>query len=159
MMAAKVERVTARIDGDFVVFLIGMRVNKPWKPWKWVPAARAMGRMLSELYTAGPEATGFLGHQPLGVFNMVQYWRSFDALEAYARAPDEAHRPAWTAFFQRAMDDPTAVGIWHETYAVPAGRYETIYGAMPDWGLAKAARRLPVGDGEQARDRIGIAAE
>ena len=24
-------RATARIDGDFVVFLIGMRINKPWK--------------------------------------------------------------------------------------------------------------------------------
>ena len=24
-------RVTARIEGDFVLFLIGMRINKPWK--------------------------------------------------------------------------------------------------------------------------------
>ena len=24
-------RVTGRIEGDFVVFLIGMRINKPWK--------------------------------------------------------------------------------------------------------------------------------
>ncbi len=24
-------RVTARIEGDCVVFLIGMRINKPWK--------------------------------------------------------------------------------------------------------------------------------
>ncbi|WP_197681314.1 hypothetical protein [Afipia sp. GAS231] len=28
------QRMTARIDGDFVVFLIGMRVNRPWKIWK-----------------------------------------------------------------------------------------------------------------------------
>jgi hypothetical protein len=26
------QRMTAEMDGDFVVFLIGMRVNKPWMP-------------------------------------------------------------------------------------------------------------------------------
>ena len=30
-------RYAADIDGDFVVFLIGMRVTKPWRPTKWVP--------------------------------------------------------------------------------------------------------------------------
>ena len=25
------QRMTAEVDGDFVVFLIGMRINKPWK--------------------------------------------------------------------------------------------------------------------------------
>ena len=29
-------RLTGQIDGDFVVFLIGMRINKPWKPHKWL---------------------------------------------------------------------------------------------------------------------------
>ncbi len=53
-------RVTARIDGDFVVFLIGMRINKPWKPQQWLPALTAMPRMLKELAAAPPEA-GFLG--------------------------------------------------------------------------------------------------
>jgi hypothetical protein len=28
------KRVTAEIDGDFAVFLIGVRINKFWKPWK-----------------------------------------------------------------------------------------------------------------------------
>ena len=26
------KRVTAEIEGDFVVFLIGLRINRPW-PW------------------------------------------------------------------------------------------------------------------------------
>ena len=34
-------RVTGGIDGDFVVFLIGMRINKPWKVLKWLPVAAA----------------------------------------------------------------------------------------------------------------------
>ena len=25
------KRLTASLDGDFVVFLIGMRINKPWQ--------------------------------------------------------------------------------------------------------------------------------
>ena len=52
------QRMTARIDGDFVVFLIGLRVNKPWKIHKWLPVFLAMPRMLKEL-AANPES-GFL---------------------------------------------------------------------------------------------------
>src|SRR5882724_7566093 len=42
-------RVCAEMDGGFVVFLIGMRVNRPWKIWKWLPVAIAMPKMLIEL--------------------------------------------------------------------------------------------------------------
>ena len=73
------KRMTAEIDGDFVVFLIGMRINKPWKIHKWLPVFLAMPPMLKEL-EKHPES-GFLGHiQSLGV--IVQYWRSFEQLEA-----------------------------------------------------------------------------
>ncbi len=42
-------RMTAEVEGDFVVFLIGMRINKPWKVHKWLPVFLAMPRMLKEL--------------------------------------------------------------------------------------------------------------
>lgn len=84
------ERMTAVIDGDFVVFLIGMRINKPWKLGAWLPVFRAMPRMLKELERASPE-TGFLGHNGPTLGTIVQYWRSFDHLEAYARARDREH--------------------------------------------------------------------
>ena len=46
-MASIVDRrVTAHIQGDFVVFLIGMRVNSFWKPHKWLPNLRAMPKMV-----------------------------------------------------------------------------------------------------------------
>lgn len=32
-------RVTAQVEGDFVVFLIGMRINKVWKIHQWLAAA------------------------------------------------------------------------------------------------------------------------
>ena len=42
-------RFTADVDGDFVVFLIGMRINKPLKLGQWLPVFKAMGPMLKHL--------------------------------------------------------------------------------------------------------------
>ena len=61
MAAVHAKRMTARTDDDFVVFLIGMRINKPWKIHKWLPVALAMPAMLKELY-AQPER-GLLHHE------------------------------------------------------------------------------------------------
>ena len=47
-------RFTAETDGEFVVFLIGMRINKPWKPHRWLPVFLAMPAMIREL-EAHPE--------------------------------------------------------------------------------------------------------
>jgi Monooxygenase af470-like len=76
------QRMTAEMDGEFVVFLIGMRINKRWKVHKWLPVFLAMPKMPKELQ-AHPES-GFLGHNRLGRV-IIQYWRSFEQLEAYAR--------------------------------------------------------------------------
>ena len=37
------------VDGEIVVFLIGMRVNRPWKVPRWWPVFSAMPRMLRHL--------------------------------------------------------------------------------------------------------------
>lgn len=42
-------RMTAKLEDDFVVFLIGMRINKLWKLHRWLPVAKAMPKMLHEL--------------------------------------------------------------------------------------------------------------
>ncbi len=103
------ERMCAEIEGDFVVFLIGMPVNKPWKPHKWLPVFLAMPRMLKEL-ARHPES-GFLGSTSGGLL-IVQYWRSFEHLERYARNQDHLHSPAWVAFNQRMRESREDVGIW-----------------------------------------------
>jgi Domain of unknown function (DUF4188) len=92
------ERVTASIDGDIVALLIGMRINRLWKIHKWLPVALAMPRMVRELY-ADP-SSGFLGaHAWFGITTvMLQYWRSFDHLERYAKDRSQQHMPAWAAF-------------------------------------------------------------
>lgn len=133
------DRIAARIEGDFVVFLIGMRVNKLHRPDKWMPVVSAMGRMLPEL-EADP-SLGLLGTRTRWAgrhIDLIQYWRSFEHLHAYARARDAAHLPAWRAY-NRAVRDNAAVGVWHETFLVPAGAYEAVYRAMPPYGLAAAA--------------------
>ena len=147
------KRVTAQIEGDFVVFLIGVRINKPWKVHKWLPVFRAMPRMIRELEES-PES-GFLGHI-MSLRVIVQYWRSFDALEAYARNADQLHWPAWLDFNERVGGSRGDVGIWHETYRVRAGEYECVYSGMPPLGLAKASATTDaVGELESARGRIG----
>ena len=91
-------RMTARLDEPFVVFLIGMRFNKPWKLHKIAPVLMAMPRMIAEL-SRQPEM-GFLGADSWfgRTILMVQYWRSFEQLEAYAKSREHAHLPAWAAF-------------------------------------------------------------
>ncbi|MEA2270511.1 MAG: hypothetical protein QOD55_1020 [Solirubrobacteraceae bacterium] len=155
-MAIHPGRHVAQIDGDFVVFLIGMRMNRPWKVRRWWPVFRAMPRMIKEL-EAHPES-GFLGATQ-GLLTtgptLVQYWRSFEHLERYARDAGAEHLPAWSEFNQllRGSGD---VGIWHETYRVRAGEYETIYGDMPRIGLGAVGEHVPVGStSATAAQRIG----
>ena len=148
------ERMTARIDGEIVVFLIGMRINRLWKVHKWLPVARAMPRMIAEL-AAAPEH-GFLGaEQWLGNPTiMLQYWRSFEQLERYAKNRSAQHLPAWAAF-NRAVGSGGDVGIWHETYRVRPGDYECIYNNMPLFGLARATAAVPAsGRFESAEGRM-----
>ncbi len=151
------ERVTANVDSqEFVVFLIGMRVNKPWKVHKWLPVARAMGRMLQELEQAGDmglrHVESWFGRTSI----MVQYWDSFAALEQYATAQSAEHLPAWKAFNQ-AVGSNGDVGIWHETYAVEPGRFECVYNNMPRFGLARAFDLTPAtGAYARAGSRMGV---
>ena len=49
-------RMTADIEGDFVVFLIGMRFNKPWKLHKWWAVVRRDARACSRCSTSGPSS-------------------------------------------------------------------------------------------------------
>lgn len=151
-------RFTAQSDRPFVVFLIGMRVNRPLQFRKWFQVASAMPAMLRELYSQ-PEL-GFLGAEsffrlwPLETC-MVSYWDSYEKLEAYARNRDRAHLPAWVKFNQTIGTDGS-VGIWHETYLIQAGQYESVYGNMPKFGLGKVFDHVPAqGRHETARQRLG----
>lgn len=151
------QRMSAEIEGDFVVFLIGMRINKLWKMHKWLPVTMAMPPMLRELLQ-NPDS-GLLGvNSYFGLRNtlLIQYWRSFEALEVYARDKSKAHLPAW-AMFNKKIASNGDVGIWHETYKVAAGQYETVYNNMPAYGLGVAARLVAAtGKRETAKGRMEV---
>ncbi len=153
-------RMTALMDRPFVVFLIGMRVNKWWRPDLWLPVAMSMPRMIAEL-EADPES-GFLGWESGGLGNptmMVQYWRSTEDLMRYARAKDREHFPAWTAF-QRRVAKTDAVGVWHETFVVSPATYECVYANMPAFGLGKIGALVPAhGELATARRRLAAGAD
>jgi Domain of unknown function (DUF4188) len=149
------DRVTVSRNESIVVFLIGMRVNRWWKVHKWLPILLAMPRMLREL-ARRPES-GLLGATTHGT-TMVQYWESTEKLIAYAKDRTGAHYPAWAAFY-KAVGTNGDVGIWHETYAVPAGSYECIYVNMPRTGLGQIGELVPArGHRNHARARLGQAA-
>ncbi|HKI74331.1 MAG TPA: DUF4188 domain-containing protein [Pseudomonadales bacterium] len=149
------QRVAATIEGDFVVFLIGARVNRWWKFGKIMQVGKAMTRMLGELaeqrHLGLLHVEAWFGRTTI----LVQYWRSFEQLHEYARMQDAEHRPAWGQF-NRTIGSNGDVGIWHETYLIRAGEYEAIYNNMPEFGLAKAGGWAPAtGKNSTARGRLG----
>jgi hypothetical protein len=153
--------MTADTEGDVVVFLIGMRVNRMWAAHRWLPVLLAMPRMLREL--TGDKDSGLLSHVLLTgsprTYCVIQHWRSEEDLYAYASDRDKLHRPAWAAFNSRSRKAGSAVGIWHETYVVPAGSHESIYFGMPPFGLAAAHGAVPVARrGRTGRERLAYGA-
>jgi hypothetical protein len=148
-------RMTAPAQGDFVVFLIGMRINNPLAFRKWVPVFMAMGKMLPELYKN--PSLGFKSYEMWfsRTLILVQYWESSEKLLEYAKAKDSEHLPAWRAFNQAAAKSD-AVGIWHETYLVQKGNSENMYVNMPTFGFGKVADLVPaVGKFKSAKERLG----
>ena len=155
MIAHLSGRVTANVEGDYVVFIIGMQVHRWRKVTQWWAAARAMIAMLREL-RAHPEL-GLLRAEPglfFGGLGVVEYWRSYEDLEAYARAGDHAHLPAWRAYNQLARTSD-AVGIYHETYRVTTGSAEQVYHHMSDVGALAAHGARPLTRASTSARRIG----
>lgn len=155
---AKIDKrhLTAEMDGDFVVFLIGFRINKWWKIWKWLPVFIAMPKMLIEL-GKNPELGLLHARTHFGFRNTVltQYWESFEKLHAYSVTKENAHLPAWKAFNQKIGNNGD-VGIWHETYLISAGQHESVYANMPPYGLGQAGSLVEAkGRKRYAKGRIG----
>jgi hypothetical protein len=149
-------RYSAHTDEPFVVFLIGMRINRLLAMNRWLPVLNAMSPMLQELYSH-PEK-GMMSSQffiSWRTILLVQYWRSFEQLEAFARNPNDPHLPAWREFNQK-VGNSGVVGIYHETYTIQPGQFESIYGNMPRFGLAQAVEHMPsIGKRATARRRMG----
>lgn len=159
-------QLTHAHEGGVVVFNIGMTIHKPHRPDLWWPVFTAMPGMLAELGRNRAAAErgeakdlGFLGGWTLmgrrGPW-VVQYWRSTEYLYGYASSADARHLPAWKRFNAAARSHPGAVGIWHETFAVPASGIETLYGNGAVIGLGEATGTVEATRrGRGARERLG----
>ncbi|MEV0907581.1 DUF4188 domain-containing protein [Streptomyces hokutonensis] len=152
-------RTTAAAEGEVVVLLIGMRINRFRAVHHWVPVFLAMPRMLREL--GKDKSRGLLGHVLLTAsprtYYVVQYWESKEKLYKYASSPDMLHHKAWAIINRKEKAGKVRghVGLWHESYVVPEGSYEAIYADMPAFGLAAAHGQVPVEQrGRRAKDRF-----
>lgn len=166
----KVVNVTDAHDDDVVVFLLGMQMRHPWRVDQWGRIVVAMTRMITELETAKAkvakgvgEDLGYLGgYTTIGARGpqVTQYWRTVEDLHRYAQGDTFKHRAAWMSYYRRNHQaKSSSVGIWHETFVVPAGAHETIYSNMKAIGLGKATGELPAERrGRSAAERLGVGA-
>ena len=144
---AQLPRVMADTRQGGALFIVGMHIHDWGKPFDWLPAFLAMPRMIREL--EANRALGmvsarfcFWGGRTIAV---VQYWKSFELLTAYARSDDYEHRPAWLEFYRSASKSRSTVGLFHETYVVSAGSTESLYFQMPNgFGLTAVTGAVPV---------------
>ncbi len=149
------ERLCAEVDHDIVVFVIGMRINRLWKVWKWVPVMLEMPPMIREQLTR-PEIGLLSSRLTFGLRNIgvLQHWRSAADLQNYAHRPAGAHLEAWKRFNAK-VGVSGDVGIWHETYVVPARSLESVFVNMPAYGLGVAGRLFPAKGGRaSAKKRL-----
>lgn len=139
-------RFTARASEDFVVFIVGMRVNRWWMLHKWISVFLTMPRVLRRLKSEPAlgmlHAESFFRFFPMTTC-MITYWKDFSSLENFAKNSAEPHVAAWTRYMKKIGADGT-VGIWHETYQIRKGQYESVYDNMPKFGLAAAFNHTPV---------------
>ena len=146
-------RWTAKIDGDFVVFIIGARfdLRNPVRSLVDLGGRMSLPQMLKYLMQH-PEK-GLLGYEQAGLATTIQYWRSFEHLERFAKDEDDPHLEVWRKYWKR-LGKSDRTGIWHETFLVRAGEYEAIYGNMAPRGLGKATELIPLSADATARKRL-----
>jgi hypothetical protein len=148
-------RFTAEVSGPFVVFAIGMRLNRLYAIHKWFKPAIDTFRMVRLLGRKPPK--GYLGGQLVYYWRgigMLQYWKTFGHLEEFAKDRSLPHADAWGNLLRQTQTDQT-FGYWHETYQIEEGRYECIYGSMPKFGLAQAASHVALTESrDSARGRL-----
>lgn len=139
-------RMAAEIDGDFVLYINGFRLNKLRAVLKWLRAGRKIASMFEEL--ADDPDSGFLGYQPalqgLRGGGSIQYWRSLEDLQRFAQDPNDMHVPAWKWVNENLRNGE--VGFWAEIYLIEEGNYETFYRDMPPKGLGSVSELVPMAD-------------
>lgn len=122
-------------DSDVVVFLIGTRCNHPMGILG--PGFKELGdyfaSMVKELENSDADEFGFLGmtswlnssdRETGSELMQVGYFKTVEGLHKYAHSA--LHREGWNWWNKHVKQYPH-LSIWHETYHVPKGNWESIY--------------------------------
>jgi hypothetical protein len=137
---------------DLVVVVLGMKVIE----LRGLRTLARTGRRIRESVDDAPDG---LLHNEFALRGLVpphvemrQYWRDFDALEAFARS--SPHSDWWPEF----QADHGGTAFWHETYA-PDG-IEAVYAGLDDdeVGLMHVAPVVPA-EGGMFSSRQRLAAD
>jgi len=92
-------------------------------------------------------------HLAWGHFGVLQYWSSFDALDAWSHAPPHADWWREALVRVRTRED---FGIYHEIFLVPRRGIESIYLGCPPVGVGTfGVKGEAVGPATTSRDRLG----
>ena len=141
------------IEGDIVVYISGMRLNKLRAIPQWIAAGRTLAKMFDRL-EADPDS-GFLGYQPafMGIRTgaAIRYWRSLEDLKRFVRDQNDLHVPTWK-WYNETVDIDGGVRFWAELYVVESGRYETFYRNIDPTGLGAVGGLRPDGAHDRAHD-------
>lgn len=157
MVAITAERMAAEIDGDFVIYINGMRLNKFRAVHKYLRAGLEAAKMFEEL-EKDPDS-GFLGYVPayMGLRSgaAIQYWRSLEDIRRFAHDPDDRHVPAWQ-WYNEEVGANGELGFWAELYVIEDGNYETFYRNMHPVGLGEIGEFVPMSNHQR---RLGLSDE
>ena len=144
-MNRKVERQTVDLSAfpDLVVIYLGMRVNA----WTGLKTLFGFGPQIKNSVDQKPD--GLLLHEyfimslvPLHL-GVRQYWRDFDALEAWSRSPP--HREWWRDFLRSSG----GTGLWHRggtSCAAAWRRFTTTYPGRLGFGQFAPVQACPWAD-------------
>lgn len=117
---------------SIVVFNLGVQFNHPLGVL--APNVKKLGEYLTQMtkeLIQRKEELGLLSHQMWraiddrasnGSLNVTFYFRNVEAIHKFAH--EDLHRTGWHWY---ETVKPFHVGVYHETFIVPAGQYETIY--------------------------------
>ena len=162
-------RVTAQVssaaDGSFgprpaaqsvVVFNLGVQYNHPLGAL--APAVRQTGAYFEAMRRDLHERRHELGLLDMSFWRgadrdsnstmlMTMAFRDLDGLHRFAHEP--IHREAWDWWGSKARS-PSHIGIFHETFCVPAGEYENVYVNCRPVLLGRGQMRT----GEEGKDQV-----
>jgi hypothetical protein len=150
-------RVIARLPEsitELCLVRLGIQVKSPSA---WLFARRLRSAIAADAGRAIAEGTGLLNSESYAIainhFGVLQYWRSFDDLEAWARRPP--HADWWRTAAER-IRLKRDIGIYHETFLVRAADIESISMNCRPAGLETfGLLGEPVGPMTTSRGRLG----